>query len=135
MTQEIRGAMFCLLAVLIYFCGDVSKKGCQFACLVERKGNCILVNAFLYFNSKVCKRLPKKLPMGKKLQKCKKILSKSATESLNPYTVFCFVLFLQSRWWYILVCKYLTALLPLTEARLKDPRYRQNKRFLEFLYL
>ena len=41
----------------------------QSTCPIERKGNCISVNAFLYFNSKVCKRLPKKLPMGKKNHK------------------------------------------------------------------
>ena len=29
----------------------------------------------------------------------------------------------------------MSALLTLTEARLKYPRYRQNKRFHEFLYL
>ena len=37
--------------------------------------------------------------------------------------------------WQKLGFKCLTALLTLTEARLKDPRYRQNKRFHEFLYL
>ena len=58
-------AMFCHLAVLIYLCGEVRKKGCNCVCPFERKGNWISVNAFLYFNSKVCKRLPKKVPIGK----------------------------------------------------------------------
>ena len=48
--KEIRGAIFCHLAVLIYLCGEVSKKGCQGSCPVERKGNCISINAFVYFN-------------------------------------------------------------------------------------
>ena len=34
-----------------------------------------------------------------------------------------------------LACKCLTALLTLTETRLKDPRYRQNKRMYKILYL
>jgi hypothetical protein len=46
--------------------------------------------------------------------------------------VFC--LDLLSRWWYRLGCKGLTALLTLTEERLKDQMFRQNKRFHEFLY-
>ena len=50
-------------------------KGCS-NCSVERKGYCISVNAFLYFNSKLCKRLPKKLNMGKKSKKIKKNLVK-----------------------------------------------------------
>ena len=36
---------------------------------------------------------------------------------------------------YRLGFQCVTALLRLTEARLKDPRYRQNKKFHEFLYL
>ena len=36
--KEICGTMFCLLAVLIYLCGKVSKKGCQCSSLIERKG-------------------------------------------------------------------------------------------------
>ena len=47
--------MFCHLAVLIYLCGEVTKKGWNCGCPFERKGNWILVSAFLYFNSKVCK--------------------------------------------------------------------------------
>ena len=57
--------------------------------------------------------------------------SKSATESLNFFTIFCFDL--HSRWWYRLGCKWLSALLTLKEAGLKDPRCRQNKRFHKFL--
>ena len=45
--KEIRGAMFCLIAVLIDLCGEVSKKGCQWILHFS--------NIFLYFNSKVCK--------------------------------------------------------------------------------
>ena len=51
--KEIRGLMFCLLAVLIDLCREVSKKGCQCSSSIER-GYCISVIAFLYFNSKVC---------------------------------------------------------------------------------
>ena len=54
-------------------------------------------NAFFYFNSKVCKRLPKQMPNGKKNHKTAKnscqitlFSSKSATESLKPSTVLCF---------------------------------------------
>ena len=71
LSKEIRGT-FCfvctlgILALLIYLCGVVSKKGFQGTCPVERNGNWISLNVFLYFNSMVCKRLPKKLPMGKK---------------------------------------------------------------------
>jgi hypothetical protein len=51
-------------------------------CPVESNRHCISEIVFLYFNSKVCKskRLPKKLPMGKKSQKCKTNLVKL------PYT-------------------------------------------------
>ena len=87
--------MFCLLAVLFYLNGKVSKKGCQCSCPVERKEN--------------CKRLSKKVAYWKKnhkkAQKCRQTAifsSKSATESLNSQT-FCFYLHL--RWWYGLVCK------------------------------
>ena len=83
--KEICGTMFCLLAVLIYLREEVSKKGCQGRCSVERKENFISVNAFLYFNSNLCKRLPKKLPHGKKLQKCKKILSNCHTQLKKSY--------------------------------------------------
>ena len=56
----------------INLCGEVlSKKGCQGSCSDERKGNWISENNFVYFNSKVCNSLPKKLPKGKKIQKCK----------------------------------------------------------------
>ena len=68
-SKEIFRAMFCLLAGLIYFCVWESKKGCQCSCPVERKGYCISVIVFLYLNSKACKRLPKKLSMGKKKKK------------------------------------------------------------------
>jgi hypothetical protein len=74
--KDILGAMFCHLAVLIYLCGEVSKKGCKGVCPFERKENWISVNAFLYFNSKVCKRLPKMLPIGKKITKMYKYLFK-----------------------------------------------------------
>ena len=47
--KEICGAMFCYLAVLIYLCGEVSKKGCQCSCPVERKGYCISVIVFWFF--------------------------------------------------------------------------------------
>ena len=64
------------------------------------------------------------LPMGKNHKNATKscqialFTSKSATEKLNSYTAFCFDL--QSRWWYRLGCKCVTALLTLTEPRLKD---------------
>jgi hypothetical protein len=45
-----------------------------FCVAVHLKGKDISVIFFLYFNSKVCKRLKKKLPMGEKSQKCKTIL-------------------------------------------------------------
>ena len=69
--KEICGAMFCLLAVLIYLREEVSKNGCQSSCPVERKGNFISVNAFLYF-------------MGKKSKKCKTILSFQEREFFDP---------------------------------------------------
>ena len=72
--KEIRVAMFCLIAVLIDLCGEVSKKGCKGVCQFERKRNWISVNAFLYFNSKVCKRLLKRCIWEKESQKSKKIL-------------------------------------------------------------
>jgi hypothetical protein len=55
--------------LLIYLHGEVSNKGCNCSSPFERKGNWISVNAFLYFNSKVCKRLPNKMPIGKKHEK------------------------------------------------------------------
>ena len=45
--KEIRGVIFCLLAVLSYLCGEVSKRG-----PVERKGYCISVIAFLFLTHK-----------------------------------------------------------------------------------
>ena len=59
-TLTVKKLLFCLflmgiLALLIYLCGLVSRKGCS--CPVERKGNWISVNAFLYFNSKVTKKV------------------------------------------------------------------------------
>ena len=59
-VKEISEVMFCHLAVIIYLCWEVRKKGYNCSCPFERKGNWISVNVFLYFNSKVCKRLPKK---------------------------------------------------------------------------
>ena len=49
--------------------------------------------------------------------------SKTATEILKPYTVFCFDFqsFVNVRL-YKLVCKCMTALLAVTETRIKDPR-------------
>ena len=54
---------------------------------------------FFFSNSKVCKRLPKQMPNGKKSQICKKkscqialFSPKSATESLKPTNVLCFQL-------------------------------------------
>ena len=35
LTKESREAMFSDLAVLIYLCGEVSKKGCQGTCSVR----------------------------------------------------------------------------------------------------
>ena len=49
--------------------GEVSKKGCQCSCPVERKGYCISVIVFLYFNLQVCKRL-EKVGHGKNLLNC-----------------------------------------------------------------
>jgi hypothetical protein len=68
--------MFCYLAVLIDLFGEVSKKGCKGVCQFERKRNWISVNAFLYFNSKVCKKLPKKDIHGKKITRMQKNLVK-----------------------------------------------------------
>ena len=68
--------LFCLylgiLPLLFYLNGEVSKKGFNFSFPFERKGNWISVNAFLYFNSKICKRSLKKVPIGKKITKMKK---------------------------------------------------------------
>ena len=61
-SKEILRPMFCLLAAHTHlFCVEVIKKGCQCTCPVERKVQHISVIDFLYFNSKMCKRLPKKL--------------------------------------------------------------------------
>ena len=56
--------IFCLLAVLSYLCVQVCKKGFLCSCPVERK-----VIVFLYFNSKVCCRIPKNVAHGKKITK------------------------------------------------------------------
>ena len=70
--KEICGAIFCLLVVLICLFEEVSKKGY----LVERKGNFISANAFLYFNSNVFKRLTNNLPLGKEITKMQENLVK-----------------------------------------------------------
>ena len=77
--------------------GSVRRAFCVALGSVERKGYCISVTIFLYFNSKVCKRLPKKLSMEKKNHNnvnffCQTALfsSKTATESLKPCTAFDF---------------------------------------------
>ena len=59
--------------------------------------------------------------------------SEIVTESLKPYSVFCFDLqsCVKIRL-YKLDCKCLTALLTVIEARLKDPRCRQNKGLYKF---
>ena len=50
-------AMFCLLAVLsLSFC--IGMKAFLYSSLIERKGYFVSVRVFLYFNPKVCKRLP-----------------------------------------------------------------------------
>ena len=54
--------------------------------------------------------------------------SKSATESLKPHCLdlqFC----LKTKLYKV------TALLTVTKTRIKDPRYRQNKRLYKILYL
>ena len=70
--KEICGAIFCLLVVLICLFEEISKKGY----LVERKGNFISANAFLYFNSNFCKRLTNNLPLGKEITKMQENLVK-----------------------------------------------------------
>ena len=67
--------MFCLLALLIYTCVLVWKKGFLCGCPVERKPYCISSIVFLHL-PKMCKRLPNKVPLGKKNHKNeKKILA------------------------------------------------------------
>ena len=66
-------------------------------------------------------RVNQKVIHGKeKSQKCKKILPNCPIQ-LNSFTIFCFDL--HSSWWYRSVCNCATALLTLSEARLKDLRY------------
>ena len=76
--KEIRG---------LHLCGEVSKnlRAVRVAIHypVDKKGNLISVNAFLYFNSKVCKKLPKRLPMRKEITKMQKILVKFTSSALN----------------------------------------------------
>ena len=123
--------MFCYLALPIYLCVEVSKKGCQCqgVCPFERKGNWISVNAFLYFNSKACKRLPKELPMGKK---CKKIfLSNGTFSSKSDIESFDSLIFPLKA--VQISYKCVTALLTLTETRYICIIIMQNKRFHEFL--
>ena len=91
-------------------------------------------SVYMYLRSYVTK----KVAHAKKSQKCKKFLSNCIIQLKNCYwepqafTVFCFDP--QLKWWYKLGCKCLTALLTLTEAWLKDPSYRQNKKFHKFLW-
>ena len=59
--------------------------------------NWISVNAFLYFNSKVYKRLPKKLPMGKEITNVQTNLVKlpySAQKVLPTASILVLFLFL-----------------------------------------
>ena len=87
--------MFCYLAVLIYLCGEVGKKGCQGSCSFERNGNESKMYLLILTQS-VCKMLSIKFPMGKIHKNAKTscqitlFSSKSAAESLNSYTVFSF---------------------------------------------
>ena len=81
--KEFCRAMFCLLTVLIYLCLLVCIKWFLCSCPVERGKDIILY--FLYFNSKLCERLPKKLPIGKKSQKFKNILSNCHIELKKCY--------------------------------------------------
>ena len=61
--KEIRGAIFCHLAVLIYLCGEVSKKGCQGSCPVERKGNCISILVHFFISTqRYVRGYPKSCP-------------------------------------------------------------------------
>ena len=103
-----------------------------------RKWYCISVIAFLYFNSKICKRLPNKLPLRKKnhinaKQSCQIALfnSKTATESLKPCTVCCFDL--QSSVKIILYKLGSKCLLAQYsyKTRLKDPGVGKTKRVIE----
>ena len=70
-----------------------------FCVALQLKGKyiCISVIVLLYFNSKVCKRLTKKVPMGKNSPICKKNLvklpysaQKTAIESSKLYIISCF---------------------------------------------
>ena len=98
------------------------KKGFHSSSLVEKKDYCISsVIAFLYFNSNVCKRLPKN---AKNSCQIALFSSKTATESHKPYTVFSFDLQPCVKIRLYKVCKCLTALLTVKETRLKDPSYR-----------
>ena len=60
--------------------------------------------------------------------------SKTATESLKPYTVFCFDLqsCVKIRF-YKIGCKYLTAVLTRTETRLKNQGIAKTKFFYKSL--
>ena len=127
--------MFCHLAVLIYLCGEVRKKCCNCVCPFERKGNWISVNTFLYFNSKVCNRLPKRCTLENKSQKWKEIIIKPFIFIRNLPCLFtaehcrsalrqrCYSskemigLSSQGSGMYRLGCKCVAALLTPTEAR------------------
>ena len=54
-------------------------------CHIFCKHMCGSVINFLYFNSKGWKKLPKKLPLKNKLQKCNKILSNCPIQLKNSY--------------------------------------------------
>ena len=84
---------------------------------VQRKEYCSSLIIFLYFNSKLCRRLPKICPWEKNLVKLPYSAKTTATESLMPFAIFCFDL--QSCVNVRLVCKFMTALLT-PEKRLKD---------------
>ena len=74
--------------------------------------NCISITVFLYFNSKLCKMLSKKLPS----QKCKRILSncpKTSIRSLKPQEYPMVFFYFQScvnLRWYKSGCMWLTTL-------------------------
>ena len=130
-------AMSCLLAVLIYLCVQISKKGCQCSSSIERKRYMYYFsNSFSLFQLKITQKYvsKKSCPWSKKnlvklSYSAQKLLLRAGMWKSPPcppsnmpgeaQALHCFFVF----FFKPVCCKCLTALLKLTETRLKDSRY------------
>ena len=68
--------MFCHLAVLIYLCGQVRKKGCNCSCPFERNGNWISLLHFFISTQRYIRSYQKKVPIWKRIKKMQKKIIK-----------------------------------------------------------